>query len=299
MITLPAYAKLNLTLDIIRRREDGYHDLKMVMQTVSLHDDVSVSLSEGESVICRCGEIPGDASNLAVKAAEAFFSDTGVERRGITIEIEKRIPVQAGMAGGSSDAAATLHALRHLLKPELHVSDLERIGERVGSDVPYCVRGGTALAEGRGERLTSLRAAPVFFTVLCKPDFSIPTPELFSRVRVSELWSRPDTAGMLDAIHRGDESGILSRVKNVFETVLPQEYAEVFAIKEQLVRLKAETAAMTGSGPTVFGLYRSEAAARMAYENLRSRYRQTYLTRFVSDGLRPFQARPIDAVFHP
>lgn len=293
MITLRAYAKINLTLDIIRKREDGFHDLKMVMQTVSLHDDVSVGLSDGEEIICSCGEIPGDASNLAVKAAMAFFAETGVRRQGVTIEIAKRIPAQAGMAGGSSDAAATLHALRYLLKPELCMADLERIGAQVGSDVPYCVRGGTALAEGRGERLTSLRPAPAFHVVLCKPDFSIPTPELFSRVRISRLWSRPDTLGMLDAIGRGEESGILSCVKNVFEAVLPPEYAEVFSIKEQLVRLEAEAAAMTGSGPTVYGLYRGEEAARMAYEELLPRYRNTYLARFVPGNARPLQVSAV------
>ena len=280
-ITLPAYAKLNLTLDILRRREDGYHDLQMVMQTVSLHDDVTVTLTGGDGITCRCGEIPGDESNLAVKAARAFFAATGVAPCGLDIDIVKRIPAQAGMAGGSSDAAATLRALRDLLKPELPGDELERIAAGVGSDVPYCVRGGTALAEGRGERLTTLRDAPRLHAVLCKPDFAISTPMLFSRVKVSELWGRPDTAGMLDAIHHGDAEGVLNRVKNVFETVLPKEYAEVFDIKERFLRLGAEATAMTGSGPTVFALYRDEAAAQVAYAALQADYAQTFLTQFV------------------
>ena len=280
-VTLPAYAKLNLTLDILRRREDGYHDLQMVMQTVSLHDDVSVTLTDGDGIACRCGEIPGDESNLAVRAARAFFAETGVEPRALDIDIVKRIPAQAGMAGGSADAAATLRALRDLLKPELSGNELERIAAGVGSDVPYCVRGGTALAEGRGERLTTLRDAPRFYAVLCKPDFAISTPMLFSRVRVGELRDRPDTAGMLDAIRRGEAEGVLRRVKNVFETVLPQDCAGVFEIKERLLRLGAEAAAMTGSGPTVFGLYRGEAAAKAAYEALKADYEQTFLAQFV------------------
>ena len=280
-ITLPAYAKLNLTLDILRRREDGYHDLQMVMQTVSLHDDVTVTLTGGDGISCRCGEIPGDESNLAVKAARAFFAATGVAPCGLDIDIVKRIPAQAGMAGGSSDAAATLRALRRLLKPELPGDELERIAATVGSDVPYCVRGGTALAEGRGERLTTLRDAPRLHAVLCKPDFAISTPMLFSRVKVSELWGRPDTTGMLDAIHHGDAEGVLNRVKNVFETVLPKEYAEVFDIKERFLRLGAEATAMTGSGPTVFGLYRDEAAVQAAYAALQADYAQTFLTQFV------------------
>ena len=280
-LTLSAFAKLNLTLDILRKREDGYHDLQMVMQTVDLHDDVTVTLTDGDGITCRCGDIPGDETNLAVKAARAFFAETGVAPRGLDIDIVKRIPAQAGMAGGSSDAAATLRALRKLLLPELLGDELERIAAKVGSDVPYCVRGGTALAEGRGERLTTLRSAPPFYAVLCKPDFDIPTPLLFSRVRVLELWNRPDTAGMLDALHRGDADGVAARVRNVFETVLPKEYAEVFDIKERLHRLGAEATAMTGSGPTVFGLYRDEAAAKAAYEALSADYAQTFLTRFV------------------
>lgn len=284
MITLPAYAKLNLTLDILRRREDGYHDLKMVMQTVTLHDDVSVSLTDGEDIVCSCGDIPGDESNLAVRAARAFWRETGLRPQGMRIDIEKRIPVQAGMAGGSADAAAVLRAMRDLQKPDMQLGELERIAAQVGSDVPYCVRGGTALAEGRGERLTSLRAAPLFHAVLCKPDFSISTPALFGRVRVAELWSHPDTAGMLEALHNGDERGILSRVRNVFETVLPPDNAEIFTIKERFLHLHAEAAAMTGSGPTVFGLYREEEQAQAAYRALKESYKQTWLTRFTAES---------------
>jgi 4-diphosphocytidyl-2-C-methyl-D-erythritol kinase len=277
-ITLPAYAKLNLTLDILRRREDGYHDLQMVMQTVDLHDDVAVALTGGEGIECLCGDLPGDGTNLAVRAAEAFFAETGTPRRGLFIEIDKQIPVQAGLGGGSADAAAVLRALRKLLRPELLGEELERSAALVGSDVPFCLRGGTALAEGRGERLTSLRAAPPFYAVLCKPDFGISTPELFSRVRIADIWNRPDTAGMLAALHRGDEEGVLSRVKNVFEAFLPPECMEVFTLKERMRALGAEAAAMTGSGPTVFGLFRDEDAADEACDALAEDYEETYFT---------------------
>ena len=278
---LLAYAKLNLTLDILRRRADGYHDLRMVMQTVSLHDDVRVTLTEGDGISCCCGEIPGDESNLAVKAARAFFARTGIPPRALAIDIVKRIPAQAGMAGGSADAAAVLRALRTLLSPELSDEALERIGADVGSDVPFCVRGGTALAEGRGERLTTLPPAPSCHAVLCKPDFSISTPMLFSRVRAEELTDRPDTDGMLDALRRGDARGVFARVKNVFEQVLPPEYGEVFAIRDSLLALGAEAAAMTGSGPTVFGLFRDAQAAEAARETLRRRYAQTFSAQLV------------------
>ncbi len=280
-VTLSAYAKLNLTLDILRKRPDGYHDVQMVMQSVSLHDDVTVALTDGAEIACRCGDIPGDESNLAVKAARAFFDAAGVAPCGLDIEIVKRIPAQAGMAGGSTDGAAVLRALRALLAPELTDAELLRIGADVGSDVPYCVRGGTALAEGRGERLTFLPQAPCLYTVLCKPDFAISTPMLFSRVRLDALSNRPDTAGMLAALQAGDAVGVLARVRNVFEDVLPESCGEVFAIKSRLLALGAEAAAMTGSGPTVFGLFRDEAAARAAYEALSAEYRQTDLAQFV------------------
>ena len=280
-VTLSAHAKLNLTLDILRSRPDGYHDMQMVMQSVSLCDDVCVTLTEGGGITCRCGDIPGDGSNLAVRAARAFFERSGVEPRALTIDIEKRIPARAGMAGGSADAAATLRALRELLRPGMPDEELERIGAVVGSDVPYCVRGGTALAEGRGERLTTLRGAPPLHAVLCKPDFDIPTPALFARVRVPELRNRPDTSGMLAALRRGDAEGVLLRVRNVFESVLPPEYGEVFRIKERFRTLGAEACAMTGSGPTVFGLYRDAAAAETACGALKETYEQTFLTQFV------------------
>lgn len=281
MLTLPAYAKLNLTLDILGARPDGYHDLRTVMQSVSLHDDVTVALADGAGVVCRCGGLPGDARNLAIRAAEAFFEATGVPARGLVIDIEKRIPVRAGMAGGSSDAAAALRALRRLLSPELPLGELEKIGERVGSDVPYCVRGGAALAEGRGERLTSLRDAPRLRAVVCKPDFGVPTPELFARADGIEPQTRPDTDAMLRAIEAGDAEALCRCVGNVFEEVLPPECGEVFAIKERLLALGADAASMTGTGPAVFGLFRDGAAAKAAFAALRGEYPQTFLTRFV------------------
>lgn len=280
-ITLPAYAKLNLTLDILGKRADGYHDLSMVMQSITLHDDVTVALAEESSIVCRCGTLPGDDSNLAVKAAKAFFAQTGIAPRGLTIDIEKRIPMQAGMAGGSTDAAAVLRALRELLAPELSTQTLEKIGEAVGSDVPYCVRGGTVLAEGRGEKLTTLKNTPCFRVVVCKPDFPLSTPVLFKRSDAVGVVDRPDTEGMLRAIEEGDALGVSARVFNIFEAVLDTEEREVFAIKERLLSLGAAAAAMTGSGPTVFALFTDESKARFAYDTLKADYAQTYLAEFV------------------
>ena len=280
-ITLPAYAKLNLTLDILGRRPDGYHDLAMVMQSITLHDDVTVTLTDTAGITCRCGTLPGDDSNLAVKAAKAFFAALGIAPRGLAIDIEKRIPMQAGMAGGSTDAAAVLRALRELLAPELSTQALEKIGEAVGSDVPYCVRGGTVLAEGRGEKLTTLKNAPRFRVVVCKPDFPLSTPALFKRSDAVQVVDRPDTEGMLQAIEDSDALGVSARVFNVFEAVLCAEEREVFTIKERLLSLGAAAAAMTGSGPTVFGLFADENIAKSACDMLKADYAQTYLAEFV------------------
>ncbi len=281
-VMLPAYAKLNLTLDILRKRPDGYHELRMVMQRIALHDDVRVALAPGEGIRCRCGAgLPEDESNLAVRAARAFFAQSGVAPRALEIDVVKRIPACAGMAGGSSDAAATLRALRTLLCPEMDDAALERIGAQVGSDVPYCIRGGTVLAEGRGELLTTLRSAPRLYALVCKPDFAISTPALYARVRVDALRARPDTDGMLRAIAEGDAAGVIARVGNVFEQVLPEAFSQVFAIKRALLAAGAESAAMTGSGSAVFGLFREKAAAEAARQSVQIPGAQVLLTEFV------------------
>ena len=280
---VPAYAKLNLTLDILGKRDDGYHELRMVMQTVSLCDDVTVTLTDGTGVVCRVAgaELPCDERNLAVKAANAFCEALGYHG-GIDIALTKRIPSEAGMAGGSADAAAVLRALRDLIAPTLTDERLEEIGARVGSDVPFCVRGGTQLAEGRGERLTALRNAPRLYAAVCKPDFPISTPALFQRSDRVSLTDRPDTAAMLAALEAGDAAALCAKVKNVFEQVLPDEQrARIEDIKRALLVHGAECAAMTGSGSAVFGLFREEDICRAACSVLRSAELQTFCTIFV------------------
>ncbi len=279
-ITRKANAKLNLTLDILGKRDDGFHEVSMVMQSISLCDTVRVTLG-GEGITCRCGDLPGDESNLAVKAAKAFFAQSGAAPVGVGIEVEKNIPVGAGMAGGSADAAAVLLALRDLLAPDLSDETLEKIGATFGSDIPFCIRGGTALAEGRGEKLTTLPSAPKLYAAVCKPDFSISTPSLYAAADACFFSAHPDTRAMLDALERQDAKGVIWNVANAFEQVLPTEYEEVFHIKKRFCALHAETAAMTGSGPTVFGLYYDAASAKSAAEELKRDYAQTYFAEFV------------------
>ena len=191
--------------------------------------------------------------------------------------LEKVTPAYAGLGGGSADVAALLRILRDAYAPEMSAEELERIGFTVGSDMPFCVRGGTALAEGRGEVLTDLPPLPDCWFVLCKPDFGIPTPSLFALVDGGELVRRPDIGGMRLALEAGDLAGVAARLGNVFEEVLPEEYHEVFAVKSRLLELGALNAAMSGSGPTVFGIFAERETARRAFEALKQDYRQTYL----------------------
>lgn len=201
---------------------------------------------------------------------------------GIDIALIKRIPSEAGMAGGSADAAAVLRALRELVSPTLTDERLEQISASVGSDVPFCIRGGTQLAEGRGEKLTVLKPAPRFFVAVCKPDFSISTPALFARVDGVTITDRPDTDAMLAAIERGDADTLCANVRNVFEQALEGEQRErIETIKRDLLAYGAKTSAMTGSGSVVFGLFSDETSCRAACDALQSGSIQTFCTEFV------------------
>ena len=277
-----AHAKLNLTLDILRKREDGYHDLQMVMQSIDLQDTLTVTPADGQGTMStNLSFLPTDGRNLAQMAAAAFREATGTGPQ-VDIAIEKSIPVCAGMAGGSSDAAAVLRAMNELTGARLSPEQLAEIGRAVGSDVPYCVVGGTALAEGRGEILTPLPPLPHCHVVVCKPAFSVSTPQLFSRVDVRKIVRRPDTAGLLAALEAGDLAGVARRMYNVFEDVLePRRRHEVDSIKAALIDCGALGASMTGSGPTVFGLFDSLSAAREAGDRLYELYNDVFLCRTV------------------
>ncbi len=279
-MTRQAPAKVNLALDILRRRPDGYHDMKMVMQTVSLCDTVTVETQAEGFALRTAGFTPPEGKKtLEQRAAESFFEAVGQPMPGLAVTLSKQTPAYAGLGGGSADVAALLRILRDAYAPELPTEELERIGFTVGSDMPFCVRGGTCLAEGRGEVLTDLPPLPDCHLVLCKPDFGIPTPTLFARVDGEELTRRPDIGGMADALARGDLEGVAARLGNVFEEVLPPEYGEVFVIRDRLRELGALNAAMSGSGPTVFGIFRAAKTAARAAETLRRIYPQTYLAK--------------------
>lgn len=281
-LTLAAPAKLNLTLDILGRREDGYHDMKMVMQSVSLTDTVTLEPGESGGITAVSGLrfLPQDRGNLAVSAALAFYEALGQKPPDLRITLEKNIPVCAGTAGGSSDAAAVLRGLNREAGGVFSPEKLAEIGAGVGSDVPYCVLGGTMLAEGRGEVLTPLPALPDCFLVLCKPAFPISTPELFRAWDRQKKRLRPDTEGLVDALSRGDLYGVAQRVYNVFEAVLqPNQRKEIDRIKSAMIQYGALGSAMTGSGPTVFGIFDREDPAKEAVAQLGRLYTEVFLTK--------------------
>ncbi len=279
-----AHAKLNLTLDVLGRRPDGYHDLRMVMQSVALADVLTLEESgDGElRVRTNLHFLPNNEKNLAAQAALRWWETRGQVPRGLEITIEKSVPVCAGMAGGSSDAAAVLRALNQMEGAPLSLREVAKIGERVGSDVPYCILGGTALAEGRGEILTPLPPLPQCWAVLCKPEFSISTPALFAKIDSVRLRCRPDTQGVIAALEAGDLHGVARRMYNVFEDALPErQRARVSDIKNVLIQCGALGASMSGTGPTAFGLFDDEGLAREARERLADWGGEVFLTQTV------------------
>ena len=279
-----ACAKLNLTLDVLGKRPDGYHDLRMIMQSIDLSDRLTLEENGGAGLrVCtNLHFLPNNEKNLAAQAALRYWEARGLPSRGLNITIDKHIPVCAGMAGGSSDAAAVLRALNAVEREPLSPVRLAEVGERVGSDVPYCVLGGTALAEGRGEILTPLPPLPQCWVALCKPEFSISTPALFARIDSVRLRCRPDTQGALAALEAGDLAGVARRMYNVFEDALPdRQRARVSDIKNVLIQCGALGASMSGTGPTAFGLFDSEECARQARERLLDLGGEVFLARTV------------------
>lgn len=276
-----AFAKINISLDIVSKMADGYHNMKMVMQSVALSDEITVECSPGEGISIEAGlpYLPGDERNIAAKAALAFFKLTGIGGFRTKIRVKKEIPVCAGLGGGSTDGACVLRILDGMFGTSLGQEALETLGKSVGSDVPFCIAGGTRLAGGRGEILTDLYPIPECKVVICKPQFTCSTPELFGRIHCGKIRARPDTEGIIEALANGDLTGIARRMYNVFEDVLPRGTRDIAEIKYAMLDNGALGAAMTGSGPAVFGIFDDEDNARSACEHLKRYYRECFLTK--------------------
>ena len=252
-----AYAKINISLDVTGRREDGYHDMVMIMQTVSLCDELTLTIGGGEGVRARSNMrfIPGDERNLAVKAAMKYLEAVGEGDKGVSIDIRKNIPVGAGMGGGSANAAAVLRAMNRAYEGRLSEEELVALASATGSDVAFCLVGGTMLATGRGEKLSPLPPMPPCFITVCKPEFSISTPELFKKLDSVHLKGHPDTAGLIAALEKGSLPELCRRMYNVFEDVGDRRMRTVSQIKGQLLDHGALGAVMTGTGSAVFGVF--------------------------------------------
>ena len=268
-ITKKAYAKVNLGLDVIRRREDGYHEVRMIMQTVGICDVLTFTRQERPGIVVTTDkeELPGDESNLIYKAAR-LVTETCSVREGIKIELQKRIPMAAGMAGGSTDAAAVFHGMNEMFGLGMDEDEMCALGVKIGADIPYCVRGGTALAEGFGEILTKLPDAPACVVLVAKPDIDVSTKYVYENLHAESLEYHPDIDGMRAAIEEGDLRGMAERMGNVLETVTVNAYPVIREIKEVMKKSGAWNALMSGSGPTVFGIFGEEEKARKAYNEI-------------------------------
>lgn len=285
---LKAYGKINLGLDVLRRREDGYHEVRMIMQTVGIFDRVDIIWKEepGIQVETNLYYLPTNENNLVYKAAKLLMDEFGVTD-GVTIKLKKFIPVAAGMAGGSSDAAAVLFGVNKMFRLGLTIPQLMERGVKIGADVPYCILRGTALSEGIGEVLTPLPPVPQCQVLIAKPAINVSTKFVYENLHANDLLpgQHPDIDAIIDSIRKNDIYGIADNLGNVLETVTIKEYPVIREIKEKMLEYGAIGSLMSGSGPTVFGLFTSPKAAQDAYEELRygsasNLAKQVYLTNF-------------------
>lgn len=276
-----AFAKLNLTLDVLGKREDGYHDIKSIMQTISLRDDIEIDLGTGKpwKLLCDKEHIPTDETNLAWKAAKLYFDTIGKDPDGLEIRIVKRIPVQAGLGGGSADAAAVLRALNNHYGAPLSLPALAELGAQIGSDVPFCVLCGTAVVEGKGDRIRRLPNMPDCIFVICKPEFSASTPELYAKIDEKEIANRPNHQAMESAILGGDLVGVVNNVCNVFDPIVTEDHVELNYIKSVMNSYDGVGMQMTGSGSAVFAIVGEFEAAAVICNMLKDNYSQIYIAK--------------------
>ncbi len=276
-VVTKAFAKINLSLDVLGKLENGYHEVQMVMQTISVFDIVTVERTNtGIELSTNLPYLPLDRGNIAYKAAEEFFNYTGINA-GVKINISKRIPVGAGLAGGSSNASAVLKAMNRLFNAGLSLKELCSIGVKLGADVPYCILGGTRLAEGIGEKLSPLPKIPKCTIILVKPAFSISTKTVYEKIDSCTDFKRPETQNLIEGLREGSLDKIVSSMGNVLEEVSITEHPILQNVKNELIELGAIGAQMSGSGPTVFGIFKNYDLAREAKNKLWGKYKTVYI----------------------
>lgn len=280
---MKAPAKINLSLDVLHKRPDGYHEVEMIMTTIDLADRIELTWLPDDiiKITSQNRFVPDDQRNLAYQAAKLLKERFQV-KDGVQINIEKTIPVAAGLAGGSSDAAATLRGLNKLWKLGLSLDDLANLGAEIGSDVSFCVYGGTALATGRGEKIQPLPAPPSCWVVLAKPLIGVSTADIYRRLQVDGI-THPDTEAMIKSIKENNFDGVCKNVGNVLEEVTLNLYPEVAQIKDQMYRFGADAVLMSGSGPTVFALVQHDSRMHRLYNGLRGFCEQVFAVRMLGE----------------
>lgn len=282
MLYIKAPAKINLTLDVLYKRPDNYHEIEMIMTTVDLADRIGLQgTAKGIHIQSADRFVPNDSRNLAYQAAQ-LIKDTFNIKTGVIISLDKQIPVAAGLAGGSSDAAATLKGLNQLWQLNLSLDELAELGAKIGSDVSFCVYGGTALATGRGEVIEELPAPPHCWVILAKPSLGVSTADVYGAFDPDKA-KHPDTQAMIAALREGDYEAMCSNLGNALESVTMNLHPEVGQIKEQMIKFGADAVLMSGSGPTVFGLVNQEARIPRIYNGLRGFCSEVYAVRLLGD----------------
>lgn len=286
-IDLKSRAKVNLSIDVLGKREDGYHLVEMIMQTIDLYDKLKITEIEENSILIKSNslDIPLNEDNIMYKAVKLLKNQFNIEK-GIEISIEKNIPVAAGMAGGSSNAAAVLVGLNKLWNLGLSENELKDIGLKLGADVPFCITGGSALAEGIGEKLTNIKGLPEDLNILvCKPNIFVSTKEVYQSLNMDKVKRRPQNKELIDALQKEDVKFISENMVNVLEEVTSLEYSEIGQIEDIMIKNKALGSMMSGSGPTVFGLFDNKDCAIKAKEDLQAKYNQVYLVKSSNKGV--------------
>ncbi|MBO1004728.1 4-(cytidine 5'-diphospho)-2-C-methyl-D-erythritol kinase [Pseudogracilibacillus auburnensis] len=283
-LLVKAPAKINLSLDVLGKRNDGFHEVEMVMTTIDLADRIELVEKKTDEIILNSQNrfVPDDRRNLAYQAAEVLKRKFAI-KQGVDITIDKTIPVAAGLAGGSSDAAATLRGLNQLWGLQLSVEELAEIGSEIGSDVSFCVHGGTAIARGRGEKITKLPAPPNCWVILAKPEIGVSTADVYRNLNIEKI-AHPNTKEIVQAIENQAYDKICTYMANALEDVTFSMYPEVLHIKQQMEKFGADAVLMSGSGPTVFGLVQHESRLNRIYNGLRGFCGQVFAVRMLGES---------------
>lgn len=278
---IKAYAKINISLDVIGKREDGYHLLRMIMQGIDLYDEITVEkISSGISISCNKPYVPNDERNLAYKAAKLFI-DTFNIKSGVKIVINKNIPVSAGLAGGSTDCAAVLKLMNKIFNKNLSDKELMELGVKLGADVPYCINGGTALCEGVGEIITPLKPFKDKILVLVKPPFGVSTKGVYQEFDLSKVVFHPNTESLIKNMENDNIKLVAKNMKNLLENVTLLKYKEIIGIKQSMMEHGALGSMMSGSGPTVFAFFEDMLKAQKCYEAMKKKYKDVFITRTI------------------